>query len=53
MASHVVAEFYDGEVPRDFELVMVFEEDDVVFTWPDVPSFQVPSPPPDEGPDEK
>ena len=48
MASHVMAEFYDGDVPRGLELVMVFEEDDVVYTWPDVPSV-----PAEEDPDEE
>ena len=50
MATHVMAECYEGDLPTDLELVLVFEEDDVVLTSPDVdPSFQVPQPPSDEG----
>ena len=53
MATHVMAECYEGDLPPDLELVLVFEEDDVVLTWPEVdPSFQVPQPLSDEDPHE-
>ena len=49
MATHVMAECYEGDLPPDLELVLVFEEDDVVLTWPDVtPSLQASQPPSDE-----
>ena len=57
MATYVMEEYYEGDLPDNLELVMVFEEDDYVATWPNM-DFSSPDPGfvdpelPDEDPDE-
>lgn len=44
IATFVMEEWYNGDLPPGLQIVMIFEEDDVYITWPDGAGTGLPQP---------